>query len=236
MCCGDCADLNEVPGRCAALHGVGTAVCSHCRTRAAIGDRGVGPGEYTRWPRCTAAMLSWQTPSPCTFMLPGPSPLPGLTCSAAPAPQVHASARRALPQLLHSYLAAATGTPAAAPPPPPPGKAGALAAAPPPAAALSAEAAAGAQLLLGRVWEAATRVLAHTVVGQEGAAAAALPVPRSSTRADVLSLLVAVVEAVDGALLPQAWVEQAFAAMQVGATGALVEGGGEEEREGLVAL
>ncbi|KAG2490288.1 hypothetical protein HYH03_011240 [Edaphochlamys debaryana] len=130
--------------------------------------------------------------------------------------EVHPIARRAVPLLLRHYLSGLThglvpgGDPAGSP--------------------------AAAQALLGRVWAAVTAVIhpeglaAAAAAGAEGGAGAAAalgigapllpgapggrPLPTASTRADMVQVLTSVVDAVEGSMLQQAWVAEAFAGLQ----------------------
>ncbi|EFJ46086.1 hypothetical protein VOLCADRAFT_105724 [Volvox carteri f. nagariensis] len=117
--------------------------------------------------------------------------------------EVHAMARRALPKLLRNYLlAVGQGTLPA----------GDHMASP-----------AAAQALLHRIWQAVTLVI-HPEAAQSEAVAPLLrlpggtqrPAPTTSTRADMVEVLTKIVDCVEGTMLQQSWVAEAFAALQVG--------------------
>ncbi|KAG2447427.1 hypothetical protein HYH02_007753 [Chlamydomonas schloesseri] len=140
-----------------------------------------------------------------------------------PLDDVVGPARTALPKLLRAYLAAlSSGTLPASEP---------------------AASPAAAQALLLRLWQAVTAVLnfeavAAPAAGPEGAVAGGAglgplmalpgcglkrPTPTSATRADMAELLAAIVDCVEGSMLQQQWVADAFAALQAATKAAALE-------------
>ncbi|KAG2434303.1 hypothetical protein HXX76_008026 [Chlamydomonas incerta] len=140
-----------------------------------------------------------------------------------PLEDVAGPARAAAPKLLRAYLGAlgAGGLPPSEP----------------------AASPAAAQALLLRLWQAVTAVLnfeavAAPAAGAEGAAGAGAgglgpllalpgglkrPTPTSATRADMAELLAAMVDCVEGSMLQQQWVADAFAALQAATRAAALE-------------
>ncbi|GFR52023.1 hypothetical protein Agub_g14447 [Astrephomene gubernaculifera] len=115
-----------------------------------------------------------------------------------PLDEVHLIARRSLPVLLRNYLAALTS--------------GVL---PPSDPAASP---ATAQAVLHRIWQALTAAInpesVEAPLPLQPPSGTRRPAPTSSTRADMVEVLTRVVDCVEGSMLQQSWVAEAFGALQ----------------------
>ncbi|GIL90001.1 hypothetical protein Vretimale_18016 [Volvox reticuliferus] len=135
---------------------------------------------------------------------------------------IHLMVRRALPKFLRNYLLALSqGT---LPPNDPAGSP------------------ATAQAVLLRIWQTVTVVI-HPDAAQAEASARLLqlpdgsqrPAPTTATRADMVEVLTQIVDCVEGTMLQQAWVAEAFAALQAAVAAAhqeALEEGSEDEDAG----
>ncbi|GLC44476.1 hypothetical protein PLESTB_000069200 [Pleodorina starrii] len=136
--------------------------------------------------------------------------------------EVHVMARRTIPKLLRNYLLALSQ--------------GSL---PPTDPAASP---AAAQALLHRIWQALTAIINPEAVPAEAAgpltrlpSGAQRPAPSLGTRADIVEVLTQVVDTVEGTMLQQAWVADAFAALQAAVAAAQQDAqseGSEEDEDG----